>query len=76
MKKDLLQLKRPTEGQLIYMRGIYSKEQLVEYMVNKWSHKFNRCLTDRERSQFRKEVDLLGLSLMTVLASLEDEYLI
>lgn len=35
MKKDLLDLKNPTVNQLDYMKDLYAKETLVNYMVNK-----------------------------------------
>ena len=74
--KELLKIKNPTVGQLIYMKDLFSKDELLQYMVNKWSYKFNRSLSDKERIQFRKEIKYLRLNTMEVLVNMEDEYLI
>lgn len=74
--KDLLKVKNPSKGQLIYMKDLYNKDTLINYMVNKWSYKFNRSLSEKEQNQFRKEVKYLGLRTIEVLVSMEDEYLI
>ena len=64
----MLNIKNPTVGQLIYMKDLYSKEVLLQYMHNKWSHKFNKSLTPKDSDQFRKEVEYLGLRTIEVLA--------
>ena len=76
MKKELLEVKNPTISQLIYMKDLYSKDTLLNYMVNKWEYKFNRSLSDKEQRQFRKEIKYLGLTTIEVLVNMEDEYLI
>ena len=58
------------------MKDLFSKDELLQYMVNKWSYKFNRNLNDKEQKQFRREAKYLGLTTIEILANIEDEYLI
>ena len=74
--KELLKIKNPTISQLIYMKDLFSKDELINYMVNKWEYKFNRCLTEKEQKQFRREIKYLKLNTIEVLVNMEDEYLI
>ena len=70
----LLEVQNPTEGQLIYMRDIYSKEILIDYMVRRWEYKFNTNMNDKEYKQYRHEVKLLNLDSFEVLSNMEDYY--
>ena len=70
----LLEVKNPTDGQLIYMRDLYSKEVLINYMVMKWERKFNTHMTEKEYMQYRHEIDILKLDSYKVLSSMEDYY--
>lgn len=70
----LLEVQNPTEGQLIYMKDIYSKEVLINYMVRRWERKFNTSMTDKEYKQYRREIELLKLDSFEVLSNMEDYY--
>lgn len=70
----LLEVQNPTEGQLIYMKGIYSKEILIDYMVRKWERKFNTHMTEKEYKKYRHEIKLLKLDSFEVLSNMEDYY--
>ena len=75
MKYDcLLEVQNPTEGQLIYMKGIYPKDILIDYMSRRWEHKFNTHMTEKEYKQYRHEVKLLNLDSFEVLSNMEDYY--
>ena len=73
---DLLNLKNPTDGQLIYMRGIYSEETLIEYMAWKWTKKFNTRMTNKDWEQWKHELDYLNLDSLKVLKEIPDFYII
>lgn len=68
----LLEVKNPTEGQLLYMKDLYNKDTLINYMVWRWEGKFNRHMSEKDYMQYRKEVKLLNLDSFEVLASMED----
>lgn len=70
----LLEVQNPTEGQLIYMRDIYSDKVLTNYMVKRWERKFNTHMTEKEYKEYRHEIELLKLDSFKVLASMEDYY--
>lgn len=70
----LLEVQNPTDGQLIYMKDIYSEETLINYMVRRWERKFNTHMTEKEYKQYRHEIKLLKLDSFKVLASMEDYY--
>lgn len=70
----LLEVQNPTDGQLIYMKGIYSKDILIDYMVRRWEKKFNTHMTDKEWRQYRHEIKLLNLNSFEVLSNMEDYY--
>lgn len=70
----LLEVKNPTDGQLIYMKDIYSEEVLINYMVMRWERKFFHMtnMEGKEYKQYRHEIELLKLDSYKVLASMED----
>lgn len=70
----LLEVQNPTDGQLIYMKDIYSEETLINYMVRRWERKFNTHMTEKEYKQYRHEIKLLKLDSFKVLANMEDYY--
>ena len=74
MKKDLLDLKNPTVNQLDYMKDLYPKETLINYMVNKWEYKFNSEMTTKDWSQWHRELKYLKLDSLTVLKEMSDWY--
>lgn len=68
---DLLEVMNPTDGQLIYMKDLYSKETLIKYM-RKWEYKFNTRMTEKDYKQYRHEIELLQLDSFEVLKTFED----
>ena len=70
----LLEVENPTDGQLIYMKDIYSEEVLINYMVRRWERKFFHManMEGEEYKQYRHEIELLKLDSYKVLASMED----
>ena len=68
---DLLEVKNPTDGQLMYMKDLYSKETLINYM-RKWEYKFNTHMTEKDYKQYRHEIELLQLDSFEVLATFDD----
>ena len=68
---DLLEVMNPTDGQLIYMKDLYSKETLIKYM-RKWEYKFNTHMTEKDYKQYRHEIELLQLDSFEVLKTFED----
>ena len=72
MKKDLLDLKNPTVNQLDYMKDLYPKETLINYMVNKWEGKFNTQMSDKDWSKWHRELKYLKLDSMSVLNEMSD----
>ena len=71
---SLLEVKNPTDGQLIYMRDTFKEKTLIEYMVRRWEYKFNTHMTDKDYKQYRHEVKLLNLDSFKVLSNMEDYY--
>ena len=69
---SLLEVENPTDGQLIYMKDLYKKETLIEYMVIRWERKFNTHMTKKEYLQYRHEIKLLNLDSFEVLSNMED----
>ena len=75
MKKydSLLEVKNPTKGQLIYMEGLYTHEQLIQYMAIRWEHKFNwGSLTEDDLHRFHYECDILKLNSLEVTSNMTD----
>ena len=70
----LLEVQNPTEGQLIYMKGLYSEDILIDYMSRKWERKFNTHMTSKDYEQYRHEIKLLNLDSYKVLSNMEDYY--
>lgn len=71
---SLLEVENPTDGQLIYMKDLYKKETLIEYMVIRWERKFNTHMTEKEYKKYRHEIKLLNLDSFKVLSNMEDYY--
>lgn len=72
MRKDLLDLKNPTVGQLMYMRDLYTDEVLINYMVSKWENQFNSEMTNKDWRQWHKELKYLQLDSLAVLSEISD----
>ena len=70
----ILETKNPTISQLIYMKDLFDKETLLQYMVNKWEKSFNYGKVNHE--QFHKELDILDLDIIELFSLMEDYYLI
>ena len=70
----ILETKNPTISQLIYMKDLFDKETLLQYMANKWEKNFNYGKVNHE--QFYKELDILELNIIEVFSLMEDYYLI
>lgn len=64
------------EEKMIYMKDLYTKEQLIDFMVNKWEGKLNTHMTEDNWKQYRKEVELLGLIDYDIMSKIEDYYYI
>lgn len=71
---SLLEVKNPTDGQLIYMKDLYKEETLIDYMVWRWEGKFNRHMSEKDYMQYRHEIKLLNLDSFKVLSNMEDYY--
>ena len=71
---NLLDLQNPTDGQLIYMRGLYSTETLINYMAAKWARQFNTVMTGKDWEQWYHELDYLQLDSQDVLDEIPDWY--
>lgn len=76
MNKELLELQKPTDGQLIYMRGLYTKETLINYMAAKWAEAFNTKMTEQDWAQWHHELEYLQLDSLAVLHEIPDWYII
>ena len=72
MRKDLLDLKNPTVGQLMYMKDLYAKETLISYMATKWETQFNTEMTDKDWKQYHFELEHLQLDSSAVLIEIPD----
>ena len=72
MRKDLLDLKNPTDGQLIYMRDLYTDEVLINYMAAKWARQFNTEMTSKDCEQWHHELDYLQLDSQDVIDEIPD----
>lgn len=70
----ILETKNPTISQLIYMKDLFDKEILLNYIVNKYEKNFNYGTVNHE--QFHKEIDTLELNIIEVFSLMEDYYLI
>ena len=74
MRKDLLDLKNPTVGQLMYMRDLYTDEVLINYMAAKWTRQFNSEMTNKDWEQWHHELNYLQLDSQDVLDEIPDWY--
>lgn len=70
--KGLLEVLNPTEGQFLYMRDLFSKERLTEYMSCRWEYKFNYRMTEKDWEQYRREIELLELDSWEVTSQMND----
>ena len=71
----MLNLKKPTIGQLIYMKDLYDYDTLLMYLDWKYSKKFNNgSLTDEERKTMHEEMEILKINLFDFYAYMDGEY--
>ena len=63
------------EEKMIYMKDLYTKEQLIDFMVNKWETKLNTNMTEANWKKYRKQVEYLGLSSWDIISKIEDYYI-
>ena len=72
--KGLLELQNPTDGQLIYMRDLYTDEVLINFMAAKWTRQFNTEMTSKDWEQWHHELEYLKLDSVDVLDEIPDWY--
>ena len=65
--KGLLELQNPTDGQLIYMRDLYTDEVLINFMAAKWARHLNTGITEKELDQWHHELEYLKLDSVAVI---------
>lgn len=64
------------EEKMIYMKDLYTEEQLIDFMINKWEEKLNTNMTEADWKKYRKQVEYLGLSSWDIMSKIEDYYYI
>lgn len=73
----LLEVENPTDNQLVYMKDLYSKEILIEWLLCRWTDKFNYgTLKEKDIKLFHKQCGLLNINSFEVLSQMEDYFLI
>ena len=70
--KNFFEQRNPNWGALLYMKDLYSNEELVNYMVNKWVDKFNFGMTKKDFKQFNFECETLKLDKLEILSNIPD----
>ena len=73
----LLEVENPTDNQLLYLKDLYNKETLIEYMSCRWEYKFNYGkLTEKDLHKFHSECDILKVDSFEVTSNMNDYGLI
>lgn len=71
--KSLLEIENPTVEQLIYMKDLYDKETLIQYIACRWEYKINYGkMQDGDREKFHTELDTLGINIFEVFSEMND----
>lgn len=77
MKNEIMRLENPSKNQLMFLKGLATKEELTIYMATRWEYKFNYGkLTENDLKKFHNECDILKVESEKVLAEMQDYFLI
>lgn len=64
------------EEKMMHIKDLYTEEQLIDFMINKWEEKLNTNMTEADWKKYRKQVEYLGLSSWDIISKIEDYYYI
>ena len=63
-----------TNSQLYYMVDLFEKDVLTSYIARKWENKFNTNMTDNDRKEFNREINILQLDLFEIYEEMKEYY--